>query len=240
MTWNKLGAQRKTWIFLTAAGIAVLWLLWPSGMFRQRRLPSPPHARQAPKPPSKPHVKRPAAPAAAPARSSVVPAPVPPAPPAVAARPAPPAVAAPFNELLGQYVGREMLSEGRGTCVLRLELRRSNKAGEFSGFSNLVCAPLLAEVIAENRKSPRGRAVDARNKAANPTLATLSGTAVDGSIRMHAVKNFGVRDARNGCAVTTLNVTPGGTNTIDVDWQESLEPTGVCRGAQIQMKKTSR
>jgi hypothetical protein len=150
-------------------------------------------------------------------------------------------VSAPFNELLGQYEGRETLSGGRGMCVLRLELRRSSdKAGEFSGFTNLACTPPLSEVMAQNKLRRPGLAVDARNKAANATAATLSGRAVDGSIWLLAVKNFGVRDARDGCAMTALTVTPGGTNTIDVDWQESPGAAGLCRGAQMQMKRTAR
>jgi hypothetical protein len=246
MTWDKLDAKRKTLIFLTAVAIAVLWLMWPSGTSRPKRLPVRAPVRQAPKALSKLPVNRAAQPAAtpaaaAPARSSAAPVraaavPVAPAP----APPIAPVVSAPFNALLGQYVGREMLSTGRGTCVLRLELRRSDKAGEFSGFTNLVCTPPLSEVMAQNKMRRPGLAVDARSKAANPTAATLSGTAVDGSIRLQAVKNFGVRDARDGCAMTALNVTPGGTNVIDVDWQESVEDTGLCRGAQMQMRKVAR
>jgi hypothetical protein len=238
MTWHKLDAQQKTWIFLTAVTIALLWLLWPSGASRPRRLPARPPVRQAPKVLPKPQVNRAAAPAPAVRKPSVhIPA------VAAASAPAPPVaqvVSAPFKELLGQYVGREMLPGDRGMCVLRLELRRSDKAGEFSGFTNLVCTPPLSDVMAENRRRRPGTAVDARNKAANPTAATLSGTAVDGSIRLHAVRNFGVRDARDGCAMTALSVTPGGTNVIDVDWQESVEDTGLCRGAQMQMRKVAR
>lgn len=132
-----------------------------------------------------------------------------------------------------------MLSSNRGNCVLVLELRRSDKAGEFSGFTRLVCTPLWGAVMAA-RKLPRGWLAEARKKAANPTLATLTGTADNGSIRLRAVKTFGVRDARDGCAMTALTVTPGGTDAIDVDWQESQDEAGVCRGAQMQMRRVAR
>src|SRR5579863_3550848 len=167
MMWHKLDAQRKTWIFLTAVAIALLWLLWPSGAPRQIQLPARAPVRQAPKVLRKPQVNRAAAPAPSPAvrKPSVAPART----PAVVAAPAPappvaPVVSAPFKELLGQYVGREMLSGDRGTCVLRLELRRSGEAGEFSGFTNLICTPPLSDVMAENRKRRPGTAVDARSK----------------------------------------------------------------------------
>jgi hypothetical protein len=230
MTWNKLDAKQKTWIFLGTVGALALWLLWPAGAPQQGRMPVRPPVRQAPMARPQPSLNRAAVPVlGAPANTAVSPAPN---------RPA--GQEGPFGDLLGQYAGREMLSNERGTCVLRLELRRGGKPGEFAGFTRLVCTPTLAEVAAQNKKLRPQQLIDARNKAANPTLATLAGSAVDGSIRLHAVRNFGVRDARTGCEMTALSVTPGGTEMIDVDWQESPEPSGLCRGAQMQMKRFAR
>lgn len=53
MTWNKLDAKQKTSIFLVVVGIAILWLLAPSGGTPPRRAPRPPArppVRQAPRP----------------------------------------------------------------------------------------------------------------------------------------------------------------------------------------------
>ena len=120
---------------------------------------------------------------------------------------------------------------------MQLEIRRGEQPDEYLGYTRLVCTPSLQEVMAENKTLRRGQFVDARTKASNPTLATLTGTAADGSIRLRAVKNFGVRDARTGCEMTTLTITPGGTELIDVEWQEVPEPGGLCHGAQMQMRR---
>lgn len=225
MTWEALDAQarRKTIIFAAIVGVIIVLLTWPASEPRKRP-PAPPQIRQVAKPET-----RKLAPGTR-ADTGV--------PPHVSAPK--PASALPFTEVLGQYFGHEMLA-GRGGCRLELELRRSReKESEFAGFTNLVCMPTLTELRAENNRGGRGIAADVRSKAANPTVATLTGAAVDGSIRLHAVKNFGVRDARQGCELTSLSVTPlsGNGNTVAVEWRETQE--GFCQGGQIVMSKKLR
>jgi hypothetical protein len=223
MKWQQLDTEKKTWVFLGLAGVALLWLLVPSEVTKPKQAPPQPQKRQAPKTTNAPAGNQ------AVRNGAAAPAPAP--------RPVP--VKQPFQEVLGQYAGREMLSDLRGNCALRLELRRSDKPGEFVGFTNLICRPNLAHVREESKRDGKQLA-DAKARVGNATLATLSGTAEGGSIRLHAVSNFGVRDAREGCAMTALTVTPAGTDTIDVDWQEAQDPDGFCRGAQMQMRKFSR
>jgi hypothetical protein len=132
----------------------------------------------------------------------------------------------PLQELLGYFQGREVLPDGRGLCDVHLEIVRG-KGGKdaITAYSRMVCQPLL-----------HGRPV----QVSNPTAAVLSGSAVNGGLHLAAQSNIGVRDALHGCDITTLSVASGGTNTINVEWQEATEATGVCRGAQMQMRRVGR
>jgi len=221
MTWHKLDTNQKTMIFLAVVGVAVLCLLWPASAPQPKRLPPP--IRQAPLPPQR-----------LPANRTVVSVPPRNTAPAVALPP--PVAGVPVDQLLGYYNGHEMVSSERGNCGLNLELRRSEKAGEFTAFAHLVCRPSPGKITA----SKPGQAMDIRTKTDNPLFTTLTGTADGGSIRLHAVKNYGMRDARIPCEMTTLTLTPGGTNILDAEWREAAEPTGLCQGAQMQMGKIAR
>ena len=224
MTWHKLDTHQKTMIFLAVVGVAVLCLLWPASAPRPKRLPPRPPVRQAPQPPQRPQVSRAAGPT--PAISAVPAVPLP-----------PPVSGVPVDQLLGYYAGHEMVSAERGNCGLGLELRKGDKPGEFRGFTHLVCRPPPGKVLAGGKP---GQAVDIRAEIENPLFTTLTGTAEGGSIRLRAVKNYVMRDARVPCEMTTLTLTPGGTNILDAEWQETAEPTGLCRGAQMQMGKVAR
>ncbi len=251
MNWAELDPkrQRKALILGAIVGVALLVLFWPARV-SPKRLPGRPQVRQI-----RPLVRQ--VPKAAPrkpvpaAQTAVSPplpkavtgvalhAPAPPAATATAATPpaviVPPALHAPFAELLGIYQGQETLGS-RGACQMRLELRRNPDRQEgFFAFTRLVCTPPFQERATESKASA-ARAIDARQKAMNPTASILTGLAVGGSIQLRADSNIGVRDARDGCEITSLNVMPFGTRAIAVDWQEKQE--GLCRGGQMVMNKT--
>jgi hypothetical protein len=157
---------------------------------------------------------------AAPAKQ---PAPVAP-PSAVIATPTPPS---PLAKLAGIWRGNAALS-GRGVCALRLELRESpGEPGQFTGYSGLICnsaGPLMG-------KHPN--AASAIINRMDPEAAILTGAVEDGAIRLHTDKTVGA-DSR-GCAVSSLTVTPFGTNFIDAAWQEHS-----CQGGHVILRRSRK
>jgi hypothetical protein len=64
----------------------------------------------------------------------------------------------------------------------------------------------------------------------SPAGAVLSGAMENGSIRFHVDKTVGTNS--NGCAATSLTLTPFGTNQLAAEWQE-----GGCEGGHIILQK---
>jgi hypothetical protein len=130
------------------------------------------------------------------------------------------------DNLLGIWQGIGPLP-GQGICNLKLELRRSTEPDRFSGFPVLICMPLPQPLV------QRGRNIQNPIAQMTPLSAVLTGTAKDGGIQFNADKIIG--RAMNGCGLTSLTVTPFGTDQIAAEWQE-----GTCQGGQILMRRTSK
>jgi hypothetical protein len=142
------------------------------------------------------------------------------------------------EKLVGNWVGSAVLTD-RGVCNLKLELTRSGKLGEFSGFSNLACAPTVPMLIAQGGKHrSQGDLVDAATRAMYPSSAILAGVVENNAISFRAKKNIGVGQTHDGCAMTSFTVTPFGTNQIAAEWQEEKE--AFCNGGQMVMKKVGQ
>jgi len=118
-----------------------------------------------------------------------------------------------FENLLGVWQGIGPLP-GQGFCNLKLELRKNTLQPErFSGFPVLVCMPVVPGSV---QRGVTGQSLVLPQMS--PLSAVLTGTAKDGSIVFSVDKVIG-RTA-NGCALTSLSVTPFGTDQIAVEWQE--------------------
>jgi hypothetical protein len=79
-------------------------------------------------------------------------------------------------------------------------------------------------------------AKDDRNPAAatlnrmSPAAAVLSGTMENGSIRFHVDKTVSTNS--NGCAATSFNLVPFGSNQLAAEWQEEG-----CQGGHVILQK---
>jgi hypothetical protein len=164
--------------------------------------------------------------------SASAPAPVAPSPPAAAA--GDPAMA----RFLGNFAGAIALK--RGNCSLSLAVRDSHdKDHPFAGFSSLSCAPTMFEMLdkgAAHARTPAGM-VDYMTKQMNPTTAILEGSLVNGSLQFKAKENFAVTEVSNGCAMSSLTLTPF-AEQMQVDWKESQE--GLCQGGQVVLTRDPR
>ena len=130
---------------------------------------------------------------------------------------------APFRELIGQYVGRAALP-GRGLCNLRFELRDNRaQAGAFSGYSTLVCTPLIQRRWPQNMYTA---AIGPR-----PTSAILSGEAGDDGIRFRVDDTISVAE---GCKPTGFVIKPFGTNQVAASWVDA------CKGGAMMLSRMGR
>jgi hypothetical protein len=169
------------------------------------------------------------------AKANARPVPPRPAPPTVHDAPArtPPSAPAPARapatpvEISGIWQGKTAIT-GRGLCTLRVELHE-NAPGRFLGYSSLACAnfaPLMAP-------QDRGNTAAAVLNRMNPAEAILSGAMENGSIRFHVDKTIGA--SSNGCAATSLTLTPFGSNQLAAEWQE-----GGCEGGHVILQKARK
>jgi len=135
-----------------------------------------------------------------------------------------------FENLPGVWQGVGPLP-GQGFCNLRLELRKNTQQPErFSGFPVLVCMPVMPGSV---QRGATGLVLPQMS----PLSAVLTGTGKDGSIVFSVDKVIG-RTA-NGCALTSLSVTPFGTDQIAVEWQEGNCDTQQQPG-QILLRRTGK
>lgn len=157
----------------------------------------------------------PRAPAAAPVKGATAGTP--------AGAPAPGRTPVAPTPLPGIWRGRTAIA-GRGICTLTVELHEGDP-GRFTGYSTLACGnfgPLMS-------KEDRNPAAATLNRM-SPAGAILSGAMENGSIRFHVDKTVGTNS--NGCAATSLTLTPFGTNQLAAEWQE-----GGCEGGHIILQK---
>ena len=125
--------------------------------------------------------------------------------------------------LSGFWQGHAYLP-GRGTCNLRLELRR-NDSEHYSGYSRFGC--LNPEAL--TNPSPATMMKYALPNT-NPDSTIFTGTVEKGEIRLHADKNVG----SDGCAISDLTITPFGTNQVVAEWKETT-----CQGGNLILQEAS-
>jgi hypothetical protein len=130
----------------------------------------------------------------------------------------------PLNTIAGLWQGVAPLP-GRGTCILRFELRRKgDDPGQFSGYPRMVCVPsvpILRGPAAANATPPK------------PMAAILTGKTAGGAIEFTVDQV--IADSLAGCVFTSFTVTPFGTDQIDVRWKE-----GMCEGGQMTLRRVGR
>jgi hypothetical protein len=117
----------------------------------------------------------------------------------------------PFPNVVGIWRAQVALAD-RGICSVRLEIA-PDAAGQFSGFSELLCTNLTLPSKPPN--SLMAGVVDRMD----PESAVLAGSVQNGSLLLKVDKNIGADS--HGCALTSLTVTPFGTNQIAAQWEET-------------------
>lgn len=159
------------------------------------------------------------------------------APAATAPTPAPPTGVAPNAnipgttmpraKIAGVWHGRSLL-EGRGLCDLRFEIRET-APDKYSGYSGIACfsvSPMMAAKDLRNAKSAMLNRLD-------PDAAILSGALENGVLHFTSTKNIG-QDI-NGCAVSSLTLTPFGNDRMAAEWQ-----AGDCPGGHMILGKSGK
>jgi hypothetical protein len=131
--------------------------------------------------------------------------------------------------LLGKWEGRVSL-EGRGICLLTLNLRSGKDPQSFAGASTFSCTGGLVPDGAEQRKDPTGLMTMAGRKL-NYTSATFDGTAKDGGIVLAATDNIGVSETFQGCGMVSMTLKAFDENRLSVRWRESGQ--GGCTGGEM-------
>ena len=151
-----------------------------------------------------------------------MPLPVPGAAPNAALPPQP----LPFDNLLGTWQGLATFS-GSTFCGMKLELRRKPDAPDkYAGFPELACTPLGGMI-----RNGKPAALQM-----NPMSAVFTGTPSDGGILFTLDKALGT--SAEGCSLSTLSVTPFGTDEIAAEWSE-----GNCdhpQHGQMMMKRSGK
>jgi len=114
----------------------------------------------------------------------------------------------PFDNLLGTWQGLATFS-GSTFCGMKLELRRKQDAPDkYAGFPELLCTPASAMGGVARGKVPQ----------VSPMSAVFTGSAGDGAIIFTLDKALGA--SAEGCSLSTLSVTPFGTDEIAAEWSE--------------------
>jgi hypothetical protein len=150
------------------------------------------------------------------------PAPKPvPAPGATApGTPATSAVAKPVPDAFsGTWRGKAAIV-GRGICVVNVEMHQTEPT-KFSGFFTLSCGnfgPLMA-------KQDRNRAAATLNQM-SPAESIVTGTMENGAIHFTVDKTLNTNS--NGCAATSLILTPYGGKSLAGQWTEEG-----CQGGHV-------
>jgi hypothetical protein len=124
--------------------------------------------------------------------------------------------------LSGVWIGAGPL-KSRGTCDLRLELKRGD-SDAYTGYSRFSCVNTQALL------NPKDTNVMAMMDRLKPDAAILTGGIEKGSTHLRAGKTIGTDI--NGCSVTEFTITPFGTGGAMAEWQE-----GTCEGGSLLMRK---
>lgn len=138
-----------------------------------------------------------------------------------------PVVPAARNRLLGVWAGQQ----GETNMELcRVQLEVSDKGqGEINGYVKMLCYPTGAYYQAH----PKINVSETFMKAMTPMAAILSGTVKDGAIAFHVDKTIGT--GLDGCPLTSLTVTPFGTDEVAAEWQKTN-----CPGGQMTLSRSSK
>lgn len=140
-----------------------------------------------------------------------------------------------FAKVIGHWRGF-VVPDRQDSCELDLELQ--DKGGQFAGYSTLRCptdTTEAEEMLRAKQLGPRA-AMNYARRTTNPTSAILTGSAQDGSIRFHVDQNIGVGETPGACNMTSLTVTPFGTEQIAVVWQQEAP----CPAGQMVLGRDRR
>lgn len=140
------------------------------------------------------------------------------------------ALPAEVNEVFGVWQGAAPLPTGM--CNLRLELRRkADNPTQVAGFPVLICTS-LPSILPQQVTPAMQQAMMAK---LTPVSAVLTGTfhPDPASIQFTVDKVTGT--SVNGCALTSLTVTPFGVDAIAAEWQE-----GSCEGGHLLLKRMGK
>jgi hypothetical protein len=151
------------------------------------------------------------------------PLPASPAPAATTpANPSPTPSAPSLDSLLGVWQGAAPLAN-RGICNMKLELRAGAMPGQYAGFPVLLCM----QTPAGGMRQTNPNALFAQMV---PQAAVATGTPKESGIDFHVDRV--ISKGASDCEMTSLNVTPFGSDQIAAEWKESN-----CAGGQILLNR---
>ncbi len=140
------------------------------------------------------------------------------------------ALPAEVNQVFGVWQGAAPLPTGM--CNLRLELRRkADNPAQVAGFPVLICTSILP--ILPGQVTPATQ--QAMMAKLTPISAVLTGTLAGDSNSLQFSVDKVTGTSVNGCALTSLTVTPFGVDMIAAEWQEST-----CEGGHLLLKRIGR
>lgn len=137
----------------------------------------------------------------------------------------PPAIQA--SKLAGVWSGQQA-DTNLELCQVQIEVRDKGQ-GEVNGYVKMLCYPTGAYYEAH----PKTNVQETFMKAMTPMAAILSGTIKDGTVAFHVDKTIGT--GLDGCALTSLTVTPFGTDEVAAEWQKTN-----CPGGQMTLSRSSK
>lgn len=173
----------------------------------------------------------PESPATLPAAATPVGAP-PPVSPAASLPTAPGAVPTAAN-LSGTWKGTAVLANHGGMCTMQLEIRpNQEEEQEFSGFSTFACPSFLPFLVMQPHRGANPWSMMLRQM--QTTSGIFSGPVVNNSLQFRVEKIIGIDG--QGCAMTSLTVTPFGSKQIAADWQEGAS----CQAGQMLLTKQGK
>ena len=116
--------------------------------------------------------------------------------------------------------------EGKGLCETRVELRnKQDVSGQFTGYWSLSCRGYRPLVNADRSKLGAGWI-----NRSNPEAAIFTGALQDGALQFKLDKVMATDS--EGCAPTSLTITPFGAGQLASEWQE-----GTCAGGHMMLHK---
>jgi hypothetical protein len=124
----------------------------------------------------------------------------------------------------GKYMGDALLKTRQ--CRAGLELKANPLTpGQFDGYITMECFP---STMATKGAGPfiASDPIKAAALMSSPASAVLTGTVVNGSLKMKATKT--VESLADGCPIAGISLVPFGTNQLAMDFSE----TG-CEGGQL-------